>query len=138
MLLSCKCVCLFSRSIFSYQALNAQFTLKDLGCLHYFLGIAVHKLVDGSLFLNQKKYVCDLLAKVYMMHTKPSYTLMDFYATLLAYYSIDMEDNSPYKSVVDSLQYITITRPDLAFYVKKVCQFMSHPNDVHWVMLREF
>lgn len=67
-----------------------------------------------------------------MMHTKPSYTLMDFYATLLAYYSIDMEDNSPYKSVVDSLQYITITRPDLAFYVKKVCQFMSHPNDVHW------
>ena len=33
--------------------LNSEFALKDLGNLHYFLGIEVHGLHDGSLLLSQ-------------------------------------------------------------------------------------
>ncbi|RDX76603.1 Copia protein, partial [Mucuna pruriens] len=37
--------------------LNTQFALKELGNLEYFLGIEVHHLQNGSLFLSQTKYV---------------------------------------------------------------------------------
>jgi hypothetical protein len=40
--------------------LNVEFALKDLGELHYFLGIQVEK-KDGVLVLSQEKYVVDLL-----------------------------------------------------------------------------
>jgi hypothetical protein len=40
--------------------LSQEFALKDLGDLHYFLGIEVHK-VNNGLILTQDKYACDLL-----------------------------------------------------------------------------
>jgi hypothetical protein len=42
------------------------FAIKDLGELHYFLGIEVKKISDG-LLLTQEKYAHDLLAKVGML-----------------------------------------------------------------------
>jgi hypothetical protein len=40
--------------------LAAEFTLKDLGDLHYFLGIQVKKKGNG-IVLSQEKYAADLL-----------------------------------------------------------------------------
>lgn len=42
------------------QDLKGEFALKDLGELHYFLGIEVNKVKDGIL-LTQEKYASDLL-----------------------------------------------------------------------------
>ena len=47
------------KSIISH--LGSRFVLKDLGPLHYFLGIEVSKVADGSLHLSQTKYINDLL-----------------------------------------------------------------------------
>jgi len=45
--------------------LKEQFALKDLGELHYFLGIEVHK-TNGGILLTQEKYASDLLKRVGM------------------------------------------------------------------------
>ncbi|KAK1697317.1 hypothetical protein QYE76_014183 [Lolium multiflorum] len=45
------------------KILSGEFALKDLGDLHYFLGIEVHKVNDG-IILNQTKYAQDVLARV--------------------------------------------------------------------------
>ncbi|KAL5574323.1 hypothetical protein UlMin_023920 [Ulmus minor] len=37
-----------------------------------------------------------------------------------------------YRRIVGALQYITITRPEIAYSVNRVCQFMQHPLDQHW------
>jgi uncharacterized membrane protein len=48
------------------QKLDTQFALKNLGKLNYFLGIEVNYLSNGSILLNQTKYVHDLLCKANM------------------------------------------------------------------------
>ncbi|GAA0162108.1 transmembrane signal receptor [Lithospermum erythrorhizon] len=62
------------RSIMSL--LNAEFAMKDLGKLSYFLGIVVtHH--PGGLFLSQKKYVEAIIARAGMFSCKPSATPID-------------------------------------------------------------
>jgi hypothetical protein len=55
--------------------LQKDFALKDLGDLHYFLGIEVKK-VHGGILLTQQKYTSDLLQRVGMLGCKPMNTLM--------------------------------------------------------------
>lgn len=43
------------------SSLHNRFALKDLGHLHYFLGIQVAKTSAGGLLLTQSKYISDLL-----------------------------------------------------------------------------
>ena len=52
------------------QDLKEEFPLKDLGELHYFLGIEVNKVHDG-IILSQGKYVNELLQRVGMTQCKP-------------------------------------------------------------------
>ena len=47
-----------------------------------------------------------------------------------------MEDPFGYRSVVGALQYLTNTRPDIAFVVNKACQFMQHPTSAHWLFVK--
>lgn len=49
--------------------LNLEFSIKDLGELHYFLGIQVTRTPKG-LFLNQSKYALDILESIYMKDCK--------------------------------------------------------------------
>jgi hypothetical protein len=43
-----------------------------------------------------------------------------------------MEDPLIYRSMMGSLQYLSLMRPDLAFAVNRVCQFMHKPSKLHW------
>lgn len=52
------------------QALNKTFSLKDLGDLHYFLGIEITRSFDG-LLMCQQKYIKDLLKRSKMADAKP-------------------------------------------------------------------
>jgi hypothetical protein len=45
--------------------INAEFKLKDMGALHYFLGIQVHRSSNGF-FLHQHQYALDLLDRAGM------------------------------------------------------------------------
>ncbi|KAF2305487.1 hypothetical protein GH714_005683 [Hevea brasiliensis] len=51
------------------------FPFRDLGSLHYFLGIKVKK-IDDDLLLTQSKYATDLLKETKMQHSKPCVTPM--------------------------------------------------------------
>jgi len=113
------------------QLLSSDFAVKDLGSLHYFLGIEVIPVKDG-LLLSQQRYIRDLLSKTNMTEAKPVSSPMASSSTLSAYTGDTMEDPTLYRSVVGSLQYLSLTRPDLAFPVSRVCQFMHRPTTLHW------
>ena len=85
-------------------------SLKDMGSLHFFLGIEVIPIRAG-LFLSQHKYVRDLLANTSMSGAV---------------------DNSEFHRIIGRLQYLSLTCPDISFTVNKLSQFMHKPTTNHW------
>ena len=57
------------------KELTAEFDMKDLGLLYYFLGLEV-KQKGNYIFLNQGKYTVDLLTKFGLMDCRPTSTPM--------------------------------------------------------------
>lgn len=41
-----------------------------------------------------------------------------------------------YMALVGSLQYLSLTRPDISYVVNKLSQFMHYPTSVHWLALK--
>lgn len=99
------------------QSLRQRFAIKDLGILKYFLGIEVatsHK----RLFLNQRKYVLDLLKEANMSDAKPAITPLDS-KHKPSLKGTPLTDISHYQRLVGKLIYLTITRPDITWKSKK-------------------
>jgi histone deacetylase 1/2 len=113
--------------------LKEAFALKDLGDLHYFLGMEVTKVRDG-IILSQDKYASDLLKRVNMWSCKPASTPMSTSEKMSAFVGTPLgpADATNYRSVVGALQYLTLTRPDISFAVNKVCQYLHAPTEIHW------
>ena len=61
---------------------------------------------------------------------------------MVTHLSLSLHDGDPfdnpalYRMIVGALQYATITRPDLAFAVNKVSQFMHSPTTSHWAAVK--
>ncbi|XP_022631718.1 uncharacterized protein LOC111240603 [Vigna radiata var. radiata] len=115
--------------------LAAQFSLKDLGCLNYFLGVEVIPSAT-RLFLSQRKYITDLLHKLGMANTKPASTPLSASTQLLKDSGDLLPCPTEYRALVGSLQYLSLTRPDIAFSTNKLAQFMQHPRTTHWSALK--
>ncbi|KAM2735330.1 hypothetical protein PS2_023163 [Malus domestica] len=109
--------------------LSNQFPVKDLGPLHFFLGLEVQRTTDG-LFLSQGKYAHDLLVKTHMDGCKPCSTPLG--TTKLDHTGPLLDNSSEYRSIVGALQYLTWTRPDISFAVNQVCQFLHCPRESHF------
>ena len=82
--------------------------------------------------LSQAKHIIDLFTRAAMLDAKPCPTPMSSNTNLSLHDGVALKNDSDYRSFVGALQYCTLTRPDIAFVVNKVCQFMHHPFDVHW------
>jgi histone deacetylase 1/2 len=119
------------------KKLKEDFALKDLGDLHYFLGIEISKTRDG-IILTQEKYANDVLKRVGMIHCKPVSSPLSTSEKLSRYEgtALGPKDSTNYRSVVGALQYLTLTRPDISFAVNKVCQFLHAPTTVHWMAVK--
>lgn len=83
--------------------LNREFALKDLGTLHYFLGIEILKRQDGSLHLSQKKYAQDLLLRAKINEAKYINNPMATNTKLTKDGSNLMSNPYLYRSIVGSL-----------------------------------
>ena len=112
--------------------LQHEFALKDLGDLHYFLGIEVKRNQEG-LVLSQQKYASDILSRAGMSNCKSIDTPLatSEKLSLTDGDKLGTEDSTKYRSMVGALQYLTLTRPDIYYAVNKVCQFLHAPTTVH-------
>ena len=112
------------------KVLGAEFDMKDLGELMYFLGIEVIRTPQG-IWLLQRKYVLDMLKKYGMTACKPIATPIEQNAKLRADLGDELEDPTMYRKMVGSLIYATLTRPDMCHDVGVLSQFMQVPRKPH-------
>jgi hypothetical protein len=118
--------------------LRSDFALKDLGDLHYFLGIEVEKIKEGGILLTQKKYASEIIQKASMSKCKLVGTPLSTCEKYSAYKGMSLENKEAtrYRGIVGALQYLTLTRPDIAFSVNKVCQFLHNPTSDHMTAVK--
>ena len=105
-----------------------------MGSLCYFLGLEASPTPDG-LFISQLKYVRDILTRAQLLDSKPVHTPM----VVSQYLTTDGSSFSNltlYLSLVDDLQYLTITRLDFAHAANSVNQCLHDPTVDHFLAVK--
>ncbi|KAK6161291.1 hypothetical protein DH2020_004672 [Rehmannia glutinosa] len=77
-----------------------------MGELTFFLALQVKQLKDGT-FISQTKYTRDLMKK------------------------FGIEDQTRYRALIESLLYLTASRPDITFVIGVCARFQSTPKESH-------
>nr|XP_016494495.1 PREDICTED: uncharacterized mitochondrial protein AtMg00810-like [Nicotiana tabacum] len=110
--------------------LHDKFKIKDLGNLHYFLGLEVLYKTDGVI-ISQRKFVLDLLREYNYMEYSALSSPLDPNEKLKAKEGKPLEDPTFYRKLIGKVNFLTNTRLDIAFGVQHLRQFMQDPREPH-------
>jgi histone deacetylase 1/2 len=116
--------------------LQSDFPIKNLGELSFFLGVEAIR-NDEGVYLSQRYYILDLLLHSKMDKSRPSVTPMSTSPILNKSDGAPFHDPHLYRSIVGGLQYLSFTRPELAFAIHKVSKYMHDPKEPHWVAVKK-
>ncbi|XP_062182142.1 uncharacterized mitochondrial protein AtMg00810-like [Phragmites australis] len=117
------------------EQLRREFAIKDLGTLRFFLGVQVRRDARGF-FLTQAQYTEEILEHAGMANCKPASTPVDTKSKLSVHDGAPTQDGTFYRSITGALQYLTLTRPDIAYAVNQACLHMHSPTDTHWNLVK--
>ena len=105
------------------EQLSSEFEMKDLGLMHFFLGLEVWQRSDAIL-MSQGRYTIDILRRFGMMDCKSMSTPMTMNLKKLCSDDSYLVDHTMYRQLVGSLMYLVNTRLDICFVVRTLNQFM--------------
>ena len=115
--------------------MQSEFEMSMMRELTFFLVLQVKQSKDG-IFINQAKYIKDMLKKFNFEDVREIGTLMSPIA------KIDKDDKGKdvnqklYKSMIGSLLYLTANRPDIMFCVCLCARFQACPKESHSITLK--
>lgn len=104
--------------------MQKEFDMFDLGLLKYFLSMEIWQFSYG-IFLSEKKYASKLLKTFHMENCKATTTPLVQNLDLMKDGGAVKIDDLVYKSLIDSILYLTITRPNLMYSASPLLRFMS-------------
>nr|GEV88722.1 putative ribonuclease H-like domain-containing protein [Tanacetum cinerariifolium] len=96
------------------KLMKDKFQMSSMGELIFFLGLQVKQKKDG-IFINQDKYVAEVLRKFGLTKGKSASTPIDTEKPLLKDSDDEDVDVHTYMSMIGSLMYLTSSRPDIMF-----------------------
>jgi hypothetical protein len=112
------------------ELMSKEFEMSMIGELTFFLGFQVKQIKDGN-FLSQEKYTKDLLKRFKMEKCKPIKTPMPINGHLDLDEGGNPVDQILYRSMIDSLLYLTASRLDTMFNVCMCARFQANPKKAH-------
>lgn len=117
------------------QDLGLEFEIKDLRKLHYFLGLEAIYTSTVLHFLNLK-YTLDLLHRTNMVDYKPCSTPISTKSQFSSTSRVLRSDLIECCHMISTLQYLTLTRPDISYVVHHAAQFLSTPHQPHLLVAK--
>eukprot|EP00253_Pinus_taeda_P009075 PITA_09075 len=114
------------------RELASEFEMKDLGLMHYFLGLEVWQ-KPGEIFLSQGKYVVKILERLGMVDCKPLTTSMELNFKKLcgSVAGPALGNDSEYRQFIRALMFLVNSCSDICFAVNMLSQYMVEPHHSH-------
>ncbi|GJZ00948.1 putative ribonuclease H-like domain-containing protein [Tanacetum coccineum] len=117
------------------KLMKDKFQMSSIGELTFFLGLHVHQKKDG-IFISQDKYVAEILKKFNYIDVKSSLTPVDLEKPLVKDGDADDVDVYLYRSMIGSLMYLTVSRPDIMFVVCACARFQVTLKTSHLLAVK--
>ena len=119
------------------EDLNECFVLKDLGDLHYYLGLQFERDQNGTFFVHQKTYIEKKLKEFRLQDSRPSYIPVDPGYQKRQDISEQFDNEDVYRKAIGSLQYLANnSRPDIAVGVSILARRVSNPSQTDWTEVK--
>nr|GEZ32758.1 retrovirus-related Pol polyprotein from transposon TNT 1-94 [Tanacetum cinerariifolium] len=113
-----------------FDLMKSRFEMLMMGEMTFFLGLQVNQSPCG-IFINQSKYVLEILNKYGMESCDPIGTLMEIKDKL------DLDENgtpidaTKYRSMIGALMYLTSSRPDIVYATCLCARYQAKPTEKH-------
>ncbi|KAI3735800.1 hypothetical protein L6452_15315 [Arctium lappa] len=108
----------------------SRFQMNLMGEMNFFLGLQVKQFSTG-IFINQSKYIREILRKFQMENTKPIGTPMAPGTKIGTNPSGKAVDIRTYRGMIGSLMYLTSSRPDIMFSTCLCARYQANPKEIH-------
>nr|GEU29835.1 putative reverse transcriptase domain-containing protein [Tanacetum cinerariifolium] len=112
------------------KLMKDKFQMSSMGELTFFLGLQV-KQKDNGIFISQDKYVPEILRKFGFTDVKSASTPIETGKPLLKDPDGEDVDVHIYRSMIGSLMYLILSRPDIMFAVCACARFQVTPKVSH-------
>ncbi|GKB86724.1 retrovirus-related pol polyprotein from transposon TNT 1-94 [Tanacetum coccineum] len=109
------------------KIMHDEFEMSMMDELFFFLGLQIKQLDDG-IFINQSKYIKEMLKKFGLEDSKPMKTPISMETNLTKDEEGESIDNTKYRGMIGSLLYLTASRPDIMFSVCLCARFQENPK----------
>ncbi|KAJ9535789.1 hypothetical protein OSB04_un001058 [Centaurea solstitialis] len=112
------------------KLMMTRYEMSMMGELNFFLGLQVKQLSAG-IFINQAKYIKDILKKYNLENAKIMKTPMSPSCALDSDPDGKAVDVTTYRGMIGSLVYLTASRPDIMFSTCLCARYQSKPKESH-------
>ncbi|GJU46560.1 putative ribonuclease H-like domain-containing protein [Tanacetum coccineum] len=119
------------------KLMHKKFQMSSMGELTFFLGLQVKQKKDG-IFVSQDKYVDEILKKFRFTKVKTVSTPMETQNPLLKDEDSEEVDVHVYRSMIGSLMYLSLSRPNIMFAVCACARYQVNPKVSHLHVVKRF
>ncbi|KAK1411714.1 hypothetical protein QVD17_38274 [Tagetes erecta] len=117
------------------EIMKSRFQMSSMGEINFFLGLQVKQSAEG-IFINQSKFVEKLLKKFKMQDCQTIRKPSDVNCKIQPDPKGKSVDQTPYRSMIGSLMYLTASRPDIMYAVCVCARYQSDPKESHLVAVK--
>ncbi|GKC68418.1 retrovirus-related pol polyprotein from transposon TNT 1-94 [Tanacetum coccineum] len=110
--------------------MKSRFEMSMMGEMTFFLGLQVNQSPCG-IFINQSKYVLEILKKYGMESCDPVGTPMEIKDKLDRDQHGSPVDATKYRSMIGALMYLTSSRPDIVHATCLCARYQAKPTEKH-------
>jgi hypothetical protein len=115
--------------------MGSEFEMLMMRELIFFFRLQIKQMKDDN-FICQTKYAKELVKKFDLNNCKTSKTPMTIDANLGVDQGEMSTDIHQYKAMIDSFLYLTVSRPDIIFFICLCARYQANPKEFHLIVLK--